>query len=450
MTFQVDLPKNQSSIIKVIGVGGGGGNAVNYMYDKGINGVDFIICNTDLQVLGTSPILNKIQLGASLTEGLGAGSEPEVGKQCAIESLDQIKEALSHNTKMVFITAGMGGGTGTGATPVIAKVAKDMGLLTVAIVTTPFKNEGPHKIGLAHKGIEELRPHVDALLIITNDRILQMYHNLKYSEAFAKADDVLCTATKGIAEIITVSGKMNVDFKDVKTAMSNSGRAIMGTGIAEGEERALTASQMALDSPLLDDTNIDGAKHILLNISYDIEEPYANEIDQIIAFFQNISGQNARLKFGVTHTIGLGKALSITVIATGFEKRTSTVEREEEIIIDIDKDESEPLNIELENNTHENTFDFGSIEATNTPQSLFSFDKHRFNDEPAFDFSAPSANANNRSNMSNLDIPAYVRMGIQLEPLVDEKNAKKLYLENKEGEPKFKESGNKFLNKDVD
>lgn len=453
MTFKVDLPKNKSSIIKVIGVGGGGGNAVNYMYDKGISGVDFIICNTDVQVLESSSIPNKIQLGASLTEGLGAGSEPEVGKQCAIESLEQIKEALGYNTKMVFITAGMGGGTGTGATPIIAKLAKEMGLLTVAIVTTPFNNEGPHKIELADKGIEELRPHVDALLIITNDRILQMYHNLKYSEAFAKADDVLCTATKGIAEIITVSGKMNVDFRDVKTAMTNSGRAIMGTGIAKGEERALNASQIALDSPLLDDTNIDGAKHILLNIAYDNEEPYANEIDQIIAFFQNVAGRNARLKFGVTKTDGLGDALSITVIATGFEKNTFDEEVEDEIAIDIDDSEEQSVSINLSENLNQDpVFDFTFENERTENHTLFNFDNTSFSNDFMFGFPRnPEQQPNkNPAQKNDLNIPAYQRMGLVLDPISDEKNVHKLYLEDKEGEPKFKESGNKFLNKDVD
>ncbi|MCO6495184.1 MAG: cell division protein FtsZ [Bacteroidetes bacterium] len=457
MTFKVDLPKHQSSIIKVIGVGGGGGNAVNYMYDKGIIGVDFIICNTDAQALESSPIPNKIQLGSSLTEGLGAGSEPEVGKQCAIESLEQIKEALSCNAKMVFITAGMGGGTGTGAAPVIAKLAKELDLLTVGIVTTPFKNEGPHKIELAQSGIDELRPHVDALLIITNDRILQMYHNLRYSEAFSKADDVLCTATKGIAEIITKSGKLNVDFRDVQTAMKNSGRAIMGTGIASGDERALNASQMALDSPLLDDTDIEGAKHILLNISYDTHEPYTNEIDQITAFFQNAAGQKARLKFGVTQTEGLGDNISITVIATGFDKTSSISDIHDDLVIEIDKDNEIEIDLtdalDKESNNDNNQFVFPGKTMKNTENlatinngGLFPIDATNL----GFPTNPKTQIGFDAVNQNNLDIPAYQRMGLVLEPIPDEKNVQKLYLEEKDGDIKFKETGNKFLNKDVD
>src|SRR5690606_3662959 len=238
--------------------------------------------NTDTKHLVKSAVLNKIQLGSSLTEGLGAGGDPEFGKRCALESINQIEEALKHNTKMLFITAGMGGGTGTGAAPVIAQKAKQMGILTVGIVTRPFKNEGPEKARKAENGIEELKPHVDAMLVISNNRILEMYSNLRYTESLGKADDVLFTAARGIAEIITVDGIMNVDFRDVKTALEGSGRAIMGTGVSSGDDRALTACQMALESPLLDENSIDGARHILFNISYGKEEPYANEIDAIL------------------------------------------------------------------------------------------------------------------------------------------------------------------------
>jgi len=455
-TFRVDLPKNLSSIIKVIGVGGGGGNAVNYMFNKGIEGVDFLICNTDSQALATSPIPNKIQIGTNLTEGLGAGSDPEVGKQCALESIEQIEEALRHNTKMVFITAGMGGGTGTGAAPVIAKIAKDRGLLTVGIVTTPFKNEGPHRNEQAAKGLAELRPHVDALLIITNDRILQMYHNLRYSEAFSKADDVLCTAAKGIAEIITVPGRMNVDFRDVRTAMLNSGRAIMGTGVSEDDDRALAASQIALDSPLLDDTNIEGAKHILLNIGYEKEEPYSNEIDQIISFFQNAAGQNAILKFGITKTEGLGNSLAVTVIATGFEKTNALSDEIEEDFIAIDSDELESISIDLSDSIPENEIEEEikpmfdrSFEFEENP-SLFKVNGPLHNDEHGFGFKRDAGQPNTGVLESNLDVPAYKRLGIELEEVSEEKTMHKLYLEEKDGEVKFKETGNKFLNKNVD
>jgi cell division protein FtsZ len=252
MAFIVDLPKEKSSIIKVIGVGGGGGNAVNFMFTEGINGVDFIICNTDQQVLESSPIPNKIRIGDNLTEGRGAGSNPEVGKLAAEESLEEIIEALGVNTQMVFVTAGMGGGTGTGAAPVIAKAAKDMGILTVGIVTTPFNFEGSKRKLAAEKGIEELRAQVDSLLIISNDRIKEMYGNLPIHYA----DNVLSTAAKGIAEIITIAGSINVDFEDVKTAMKNSGVSILGNGLAEGQDRAKRAAELALNSPLLNDNKI--------------------------------------------------------------------------------------------------------------------------------------------------------------------------------------------------
>lgn len=333
--FIPDLPKNKSNIIKVIGVGGGGGNAVNYMFKEGIVGVDFYVCNTDAQALDMSPIPNKIHLGATSTEGLGAGSDPEVGRKCALESTDRVSEVMRQNTKMVFITAGMGGGTGTGAAPVIAKIAKEMGLLTVGIVTTPFEDEGPERRNQAQMGIENLKPHVDALLTISNDRIIDMYGDLRISEAFAMADSILCTAAKGIAEIITIAGQVNVDFKDVKTAMTESGKAIMGTGFAKGPNRALEAAQMALDSPLLDDTSIKGATHILLNITYGSEEPFMREQKVITQFFQEEAGLGAKLKFGLCHNPKLGEELAVTIIATGFDNKRI-------------KEESQNINIEFE------------------------------------------------------------------------------------------------------
>src|SRR5690554_3243309 len=248
--MEFNLEKERSSIIKVIGVGGGGGNAVNHMYSQGIKGVDFLICNTDQQALDQSPIPNKIQLGSSLTEGRGAGSKPEVGKNAAIESVDELKELLENNTQMVFITAGMGGGTGTGAAPVIAQTAREMGILTVGIVTIPFSFEGSRRKNQADLGLEELRKNVDTLLVISNDRLREMHGNLKISEAFSKADDILTVAAKGIAEIITVAGYINVDFEDVKTVMTEGGTAIMGSAVAEGEGRAIKAASHALASPL--------------------------------------------------------------------------------------------------------------------------------------------------------------------------------------------------------
>jgi len=266
MSFTVELPKDKSSIIKVVGVGGGGGNAVNHMYREGINGVDFFICNTDAQALENSPIPNRIQIGNELTEGRGAGSNPEVGRKAAEENIKDIINSFGVNTQMVFITAGMGGGTGTGAAPVIAKAARDMGILTVGIITTPFTFEGGRRCDAAFHGIEEMRESVDSLLVISNDRIKEIYGNLPISKAFGHADNVLTTAAKGIAEIITIAGSINVDFEDVKTAMSNSGVSIMGMGLSEGEDRAMRSVNQALNSPLLDDNKIQGASDLLVNI----------------------------------------------------------------------------------------------------------------------------------------------------------------------------------------
>lgn len=319
INFEPDVAKISSSIIKVIGVGGGGSNAVNHMYRQGIEGVEFFVCNTDAQALLDSPVSNKIQLGLQLTEGLGAGSEPEMGRKAALESVGQITDLLRNNTKMAFITAGMGGGTGTGAAPVIAKISKELGILTVGIVTIPFADEGPERIGQAMAGIENLKPHVDALLTISNDRIVTMYGDLPVSTAFSKADDILCTAAKGIAEIITKAGILNVDFKDVQTAMTNSGRAIMGTGISSGTDRAEEAAKMALDSPLLDDTKINRARHLLVNFTYGTKEPTMGETSKVKRYLQEEAGNTAHLKMGITHDEKLGDEIAITVIATGFE-----------------------------------------------------------------------------------------------------------------------------------
>ena len=313
-----ELPVNKSSIIKVLGVGGGGSNAVNHMFRQGIKDVDFIVCNSDAQALANSPVPVKIQLGASLTEGRGAGNKPEVGRQAAIESLDNLAEILTINTRMLFITAGMGGGTGTGAAPVIARAAKELGILTVAIVTIPFKNEGPRRVNQALEGITELEKQVDSLLVINNEKIRQIYGDLRLSEAFSKADDVLAVAAKGIAEIITVHGFINVDFADVQTVMTNSGVAILGTGMAEGEGRAIEAAKQALNSPLLNDTDIKGAKNILLNVLSGEDEVTMDEIGQIIDYVKDCSGINADLIWGNGTDPNLGDKISVTVIATGF------------------------------------------------------------------------------------------------------------------------------------
>lgn len=327
--IKFNLPKEKSSIIKVIGVGGGGGNAVNHMHEQGIKGVDFIICNTDLQALEASAIPNKIQLGASLTQGLGAGANPEVGKKAAMEAIEDIIDMLGVNTKMLFITAGMGGGTGTGAAPIIAKTAKEMDILTVGIVTTPFNFEGKKRKTFADEGLENLKRSVDCLLIISNDKIKDMYGNLALREAFGHANNILTTAAKGIAEIITHPGYINVDFEDVKTVMKASGVALMGSAMAEGEDRALVAVKAALASPLLNDNQIVGAKNILLNISSGTEEILMEEFEQISAYIQNESGLSAELILGTSFDESLGNKISVTLIATGFESKP----RENKVII---------------------------------------------------------------------------------------------------------------------
>lgn len=311
--------KDKSSIIKVIGVGGGGGNAVNHMYRQGIAGVDFIICNTDAQALEFSPIPNKVQLGASLTEGMGAGSIPEVGKNSAIENIDDIKSMLGSTTKMLFITAGMGGGTGTGASPIIAQAAKELDILTVAIITTPFSFEGKRRKMQAEDGLDELKKYVDSYLVISNDRLREIFGNLTLGSAFAQADDILTTAAKGIAEIITVPGYINVDFKDVRTVMKDSGVSIMGSFACEGENRALMAVEGALASPLLKDNEIEGARYILLNISSGVREVTMDEVAIITDYIQDKAGLSADLIWGNCIDENLGDKISVTIIATGFQ-----------------------------------------------------------------------------------------------------------------------------------
>ncbi|MBN2237250.1 MAG: cell division protein FtsZ [Bacteroidales bacterium] len=315
-----DSPKNQSNIIKVLGVGGGGGNAVNHMFRQGIKDVDFILCNTDNQHLEDSPIPTKIQLGNSLTEGRGAGSKPAVGRNAAIENIEEIKELLRNNTKMLFITAGMGGGTGTGAAPVIAEAAKELDILTVAIVTLPFGFEGRKRTELAKEGIAELKKHVDTILIINNDKLRELYGNLSLSQAFNEADTVLTTAAKGIAEIITITGYINVDFEDVKTVMKNSGVAIMGAGKAEGENRATLATEQALSSPLLNDNDIHGAKNMLLYIASGEEEISMDEVTEITEIIQHKAGYDCEVIWGSGQDAALGNSISITLIATGFDR----------------------------------------------------------------------------------------------------------------------------------
>ena len=322
-----DLPKNKSNVIKVIGVGGGGSNAINYMHSKGIKGVDFVVCNTDSQALENSKVENKIQLGISLTEGLGAGANPEIGEKAAVESFDDLKKMLETNTKMVFITAGMGGGTGTGAAPVISKLAKEMDILTVGIVTMPFQFEGKIREEQAKKGIDKLKNEVDALIVINNNKLRDIYGNLGFKEGFAKADEVLATASKGIAEVITHHYTQNIDLKDAKTVLSNSGNAIMGSSTASGSKRSIEAISSALDSPLLNDNRINGAKNVLLLIVSGKEEITIDEIGLINDYIQEKAGHGANIIMGVGEDLSLENSISVTVIATGFDPN-----QQEEII----------------------------------------------------------------------------------------------------------------------
>jgi cell division protein ftsZ len=324
-----DLPKSPNNIIKVIGVGGGGGNAVNHMFNQNIVGVDYVICNTDAQALQNSPIINKLQLGAALTEGLGAGSDPEVGEQSAMESFDEIQAMLGDNTKMVFITAGMGGGTGTGAAPIIAKICKDMGILTVGIVTSPFKFEGETRLAQAQKGIENMRKYLDSLIVINNNKLREIYGNLGFKTGFSKADEILTVAAKGIAEVITKHFDMNIDLHDARKVLKDSGTAIMGSGKGSGETRAIDAIKSALDSPLLNDNKIINAKNVLLLIVYGEDEITIDEVNEINEYVQRESGNGYKTNIimGIGEEKNLGKDIEVTIIATGFSQ-----EQQHEII----------------------------------------------------------------------------------------------------------------------
>ena len=319
--MRFELPTEHNSIIKVIGVGGGGSNAVNYMYEQGINGVDFVVCNTDAQALDHSPVPLKIQLGATLTEGRGAGAIPEVGRNAAVENLDDVMKVLTKNTTMVFVTAGMGGGTGTGAAPIIAKAARDLGILTVGIVTIPFMFEGRKRKNQAEQGLKEMRDSVDTLLVIKNDKLRELYGNLTLKAAFSHADEILCTAAKGIAEVITLTGEVNVDMNDVNTVMKNSGVAVMGSGKAQGEDRAMTAVTQALESPLLNDNDITGAEFVLLNVTHGADAVTMDEVMEITDYIQDKAGMSAEVIWGYGEDTTLGDDLCVTVIATGFSSQ---------------------------------------------------------------------------------------------------------------------------------
>lgn len=354
--MQFNIPDNSQTIIKVIGVGGGGSNAVTYMYKQGIIGVDFAICNTDNQAMDLSPVPVKIQLGPSLTEGRGAGSKPTIGREACLESLDDLRHFFDHNTKMLFVTAGMGGGTGTGAAPVIAKAAREMDILTVGIVTMPFAFEGRRRMKQALEGVAELKKNVDTLIIISNDKLRKIHGNLALGEAFARADDILTIAAKGIAEIITVPGYVNVDFEDVNTVMRDSGVAVMGTASAEGEDRARVAVEAALQSPLLEDSDIKGAQHILLNITSGTKEVTMDEVFEITEYVQEAAGYGTDLIWGNCFNEELGEKISVTVIATGFETSQSRIKQQQDSIRPQEKDNTVKKRVSLDEETPKKTY----------------------------------------------------------------------------------------------
>ncbi|MCO4819324.1 MAG: cell division protein FtsZ [Bacteroidetes bacterium] len=462
MNFKVDLPKDKSSIIKVIGVGGGGGNAVNYMYEQGISGVDFFIFNTDNQALEMSLVPNKIQIGNELTEGRGAGSNPEVGKHAAEESLEDIIESLGVNTQMVFVTAGMGGGTGTGAAPVIAKAAKDMGILTVGIVTTPFSFEGGKRVTAAETGLAEMREVVDSLLVISNDRIKDMYGNLKITEAFSHADNILTTAAKGIAEIITIAGSINVDFEDVKTAMTNSGVAILGNGVAEGDDRATRAAELALNSPLLNDNKITGASDLLINISYGDEEARMDEYAAINEFFQEQAGMDANLKCGLCYDETLGAKVSVTIIATGFHKAENRymgveniVEEEEHILeaATYTPDESDTTQETPKKQKQTSIFDIINGPEEDEEEIRVANTKVEEMKERIVKLKELSKTANSQEGMEELEnVPAYKRRGIKLNQTLHSSEtdiSRTSLVDEPDSKPEIK-TNNSFLHDNVD
>jgi len=481
-----DLPLERSAIIKVIGVGGGGGNAVNYMYQQGIKDVNFVICNTDAQALEKSPIPVKLQLGAKATQGLGAGNKPEIGRQAALETVDELVELLSKNTKMVFITAGMGGGTGTGAAPVIARIAKELGLLTVAIVTIPFQFEGAQRFKQAVDGIKELQEHVDSLLIISNEKLREIYGNLKLGQAFAKADDILTTAAKGIAEMITVSGYINVDFADVQTVMSNSGVALLGSGTAEGENRALLATQLALASPLLNNNDITGAKSILLNITYGIEEISMDEVGQITDFISASLSREALVIWGAGLDERLGYQINVTIIATGFTANSvpelNVYRKEAEKIplydsrslhrseVDFQVVDKNSQTIELDPSPYQRSLEFegldfenGGFPVYNTKTTDSKTDIHSARkaveriktlQKSTEKFKeAGLAQTDERANIDKLEaIPAYRRKNIDLEASVPSKesNVSRLTLGSDDDNQMRLRSNNQYLHDNVD
>jgi cell division protein FtsZ len=467
-----DLAPERSSIIKVIGVGGGGGNAVNHMFEKGIRDVNFVVCNTDAQALAKSPVAVKLQLGENLTEGRGAGSKPDIGRQAALESLDQIKEVLEANTSMAFITAGMGGGTGTGAAPVIAKAARELGILTVAIVTIPFGFEGPERINHAIKGISELKDHVDSLLVIKNEKLREVYGNLTLSEAFARADDVLASAARGIAEIITVPGYVNVDFADVQTVMTDSGGAIMGSATAEGEDRAIRAIEAALTSPLLNNNEITGARSILLNITSGHKEITMDEISEITDYVVASSSRESSLIWGMGHDPNLEEKIGVTVIATGFKMNNILDVYVDKKPIDFVplRDEKDKSNVTTGRPTQQR-FNFGETAPEGKSEEYILMDKGAGNAGQAdkerkladrvrslreTHERLKEAGYTARSKDSEIDemenVPAYVRKKLKLDPETHSENeevSRYRLTEDEDEKPKLRQD-NSYLHDNVD
>jgi len=479
MIFKLIDENKETPIIKVLGVGGGGSNAVNHMFKQGIVGVDFAICNTDKQAMAQSQVPVKIQLGPTLTEGRGAGSKPNIGKLAAEESIDEVKAFLSNNCKMLFITAGMGGGTGTGAAPVIARNAQEMDILTVAIVTLPFTFEGNKRVSHGFEGLDELKKSVDTIIVISNDKLKAIHGNLSISQAFGQADDILSTAAKGIAEIITVPGYVNVDFEDVNTVMRGSGVAIMGTAMVEGENRAKRAVDEALNSPLLEDNNIKGAQHILINITSGTKEVTMEEIFEITEFVQEEAGKGTNLIWGNCYDESLGEKISVTVIATGFEQKDfrqsdgKPASNAQQIRVSLDDEEARPKNMlgilgfEEEENSA-NIVDFPDVNEkysryhVNEPYLKENHDseeddrKHRAEAERRRREHLANINRkpklNNPQTVNELENqPAYLRRGIDLDnvPDSDEIAYSKWTVSGDEDGPQLT-LGNSFLHDNVD
>lgn len=427
--------ESPGAAIKIVGVGGGGGNAVNHMYEQGIRDVDYLICNTDSQAMENSPIRAQVQLGSTLTEGRGAGNKPEVGKEAALENIDDVKKALSKNTKMVFITAGMGGGTGTGGAPVIAQACHEEGYLTVAIVTIPFRNEGRRRVRQAFEGIKELEQYVDSLLVINNERIREMYGDFGISEAFSRADNILATAARGIAEIITVPGYINVDFADVETVMRKSGMAVMGTGIATGDNRAEDAVEQALNSPLLNNNDIRGARNVLIHITSGEREVTMAEVGKITDFVQSKAGFDADLIWGNGFDENLDEELSVTVIATGFSSsilsKISENAQEVKRVVFSSSDtlESGQQDTEISSAANQKTFEF-DIEKERQKEDIEfenmypSTTKRRSKHEGQLNISDFSSLSD--EDMDDLDkVPAYKRRNIRMNDPKYQKNLSK-------------------------